>query len=92
MDSDLGRFWVTNPGRRGCRRHHWVIDSVELDGQHREQWSCSVCGRQQWRDPLAPAVAKKERYSRWSTVTAEDLWEADTVEPADGDSASGSPD
>ena len=74
MEAELGRFRVSDPGAGRCRRHHWVIDSVSEDGEPRERWTCTVCGRSQWRDPLARHITRRERFSRWSTSTAEDQW------------------
>lgn len=87
MEQELGRFRVNDPGRGRCRKHQWQIEEIELDGEARESWTCTACGKAQWRDPLAPKITRRERYSRWSTTTSEDLWEFDSSSVWDHDPA-----
>ncbi len=84
VEDDLKRFQISEPGRAGrCRRHHWRIDQVEEGGEARERWTCTVCGRSQWRALLANQVGRRERFSRWSTLTPEDVWPVDPTNPDD---------
>ena len=79
VEAELNRWRVSDRGTGRCRgqRHHWLVqfEDAHADAAPRERWTCSVCARSQWRERLGHIVGRRERYSRWSTTTTEDIAE-----------------
>ena len=73
-EREMRRFRVSDPGRTRCRTHHWVIDDVIAGDPPRQQWTCRLCQRVQWREILGEQTRRTSRHDVSSTFSAEDTW------------------